>query len=221
MPPGEPGNASTVPENDGLDVYIAIDDDAQPSTATPSTTPRPNRRPRVDDDDDAERDLRHPSQRIENPATAQQQSPLPPQLLPPVHDLFGNQALNNRNNAGPQPSLGPVISGFAITIDRNGVPTMHPLPGGAAFPGGTGAPHVPPIPTANAANAPPNPDPTQPAAGPGPGLPPPLFRDFLAMFAGAGAPNANATAAPPQANPDPTNAAPPHNAAGGEQGELA
>ncbi|KAG5337060.1 hypothetical protein C0989_010969 [Termitomyces sp. Mn162] len=118
-----------------------------------------NRRPRVEDDEDSERDRRHPSQRINQPldvttAAAQDQDPNPPFLNGPTNaglaiPIFPRlpdaapQGQANQNqpnqNQNQQQQRQPLVNGFAITVDINGQRVVRPLPGGFTLDPANGA----------------------------------------------------------------------------------
>ncbi|RDB14621.1 hypothetical protein Hypma_016441 [Hypsizygus marmoreus] len=127
-----------------------------------TSTPRgANRRARVDDDEDDERDRRHPSQRVGNPIDDQNRTPIPnsnpipptPQQLPPLPPLLnggpriratiniptflrGPDPFGQNTNAAGNPNAVPPMfgGGFAITIDLNGTPVLHQHGPGLAAP---------------------------------------------------------------------------------------
>jgi hypothetical protein len=210
-------------EDEDMPSLERINGDSAPTGQT-----RANRRPRVEDDQDDERDRRHPSQRVADtmsvneppPSTAPstgtatpvpavmhfpppqplfnptQNGPAPtrqptPRPLPPIppHMLFriplarfrattqnapgnNNGAAGNNNandNANANFTGQPMIGGFAITIDNNGMPVLHAHPPHQhAHPGGNG-------------NGDPNASPGQPQ-GPGGGVDGVFPQDLSALF---------------------------------------
>ncbi|KAG6849049.1 hypothetical protein H0H93_011774 [Arthromyces matolae] len=130
-----------------------------------------NRRARVEDDEDEERDRRHPSQRVRLPLTATGSV-----VSPATHASNNPNIVDTRPNPPPQTNaantpqrqMNPFINGFAIAIDANGQRIVRPLQTGFPFLGGN---------TFNADGAG-----AVPANGPGVGAGAGNFMDFLGFL---------------------------------------
>ncbi|KAF9496656.1 hypothetical protein BDN71DRAFT_730213 [Pleurotus eryngii] len=144
------GASNIDPEMPSLEPLPALSPSVTPSNeaSTPpvsgtSTPQRANRRPRVEDDEDADRDRRHPSQRTGGP---QMQTPfggVPFTLFGHHHNLRTGTDNNSSGNSNPQSIPGSDTTaptdwfslaanspnGVAITFDllRGGPPVVRPL----------------------------------------------------------------------------------------------
>jgi Ring finger domain len=97
-------------------------------TSTPAATRRTNRRARVEDDQDDERDRRHPSQRVADtmsineppPSTAPSTGTATPLPLPPLNpqNQFGPPPMPNQFTPRPLPPIPPHHMLFRIPLGR-------------------------------------------------------------------------------------------------------
>ncbi|KAJ8692455.1 hypothetical protein PTI98_009765 [Pleurotus ostreatus] len=136
MPPLEPLPALSSSLTPNSDV-------STPPVSGTSTPQRANRRPRVEDDEDADRDRRHPSQRTGGPQMQTHFGGVPFTLFGHHHNLRTGTDNNSSGNSNPQSIPGSDTAaptdwfslaanspnGVAITFDllRGGPPVVRPL----------------------------------------------------------------------------------------------